>query len=785
MFERRLKIIFCMLALVSLLLLGRVFAVQVVGHSYWAGQTSNLLTRPVITETTRGAIYDIKGRLLAEDVACTDACVDYRAITDPPDPVWITELANARLKNRLGAEYRKPPTNRKPATEKEKNALKLEQLEEKQLRVEVVTMWKTLAELYQPTDGNPDVDRAKAMDDIRRGIIQTVEARRQDFRARTLQHAVARASASSKWVRWIFSSSNGDAPIADDPVIEEQKQPHVILHALDSAGCNFLGKKLEDFPGLSLRASTHRWYPMKTVAAHLLGRMSRVSAADLKLASQRGQDDGRQYLPNDTIGRDGAEALCEPLLRGARGKIEKEVGTGTIINEIPFKPGCDARLSIDSHLQELVQNMLEHVRMELDNKLITPEGGVSMHAAAVVLDVKTNEVRVLASNPGFDVNDLETRYTTLVRDTVNEPLRNRATSDEFEPGSTAKPMLGLGAITQGVVGPHEGIECTGYLLLPVIGPDGKFTSRKIQMPTGRCWVASEYKIQLNGNVAHHPVPYPHRGIYGNPDGFLTYSDALERSCNVYFETVADRLGPEGVDHWYEQFGFGQPTGIGIFERPGRRPSQFPVPFRDARMANCYTGIGQGNAWATPLQVANEAATIARGGIWMRPRLLTTDTQQKLDAAHQGPSNHPVDSVDLHLDAEALRQARIGMANVVTKGTGKIDCPDGITVAAKTGTADGSRLWITTRDADGKSITQPLAPVIRGGPETNTPWYRSDEKGKTEVHAWYMGFAPVEHPQIAFCVMVEYAGAGGVIAAGPIASHILEACVQDGYLHADQ
>jgi cell division protein FtsI/penicillin-binding protein 2 len=84
-------------------------------------------------------------------------------------------------------------------------------------------------------------------------------------------------------------------------------------------------------------------------------------------------------------------------------------------------------------------------------------------------------------------------------------------------------------------------------------------------------------------------------------------------------------------------------------------------------------------------------------------------------------------------------------------------------------------------------------VFRNGEETTTPWYRSTEDQKeiqkpdqtpSVVHGWYMGYAPVDHPQIAFCVLVEYAGAGGGVSAGPVVSHILEACVRAGYLHAN-
>src|SRR5207237_78097 len=112
------------------------------------------------------------------------------------------------------------------------------------------------------------------------------------------------------------------------------------------------------------------------------------------------------------------------------------------------------------------------------------------------------------------------------------------------------------------------------------------------------------------------------GIYGNPDGFLCFSDALERSCNVYFETLADMLGGDGLSYWFDQFGLGRNTGIGIAEARGRIPRDFagtPSP----KSVIWFSGIGQAQVLATPLQMANIAATIAREGVWMRPRLVRT------------------------------------------------------------------------------------------------------------------------------------------------------------------
>ena len=102
-------------------------------------------------------------------------------------------------------------------------------------------------------------------------------------------------------------------------------------------------------------------------------------------------------------------------------------------------------------------------------------------------------------------------------------------------------------------------------------------------------------------------PFPHQGHDGNQDGYLTYSDALERSCNVYFQTVADRLGTEALSAWFEKFGIGRKTGIGIEELRGRLP-------RNARhmsplMAKWFAGIV---VITTTLTRTHSVPTIVRG-----------------------------------------------------------------------------------------------------------------------------------------------------------------------------
>lgn len=813
MFERRLKIFLVLLVLLSVALMVRAFVVQVVRHNYWTQEASGLLETNSTTETTRGEILDCHGVVLADDQPCTDAAVDYRAIISPPDPDWVAEISADRLREQMG-----------PTVWKHTPRIQRKQLvfaESVQTRADIKRMWRKLALFYNPADAHDASDPQSAIADLRAGIVQQVQMQRRWLWFTHYQRNKRKVAELPRWQRWLMG---GSGPNIDNFAVEvdEQKRPHVILPAVTPAVANYLGKRLEQFPGLVLQPSVRRQYPLAITACHLLGRMSRVDRADVLKSREAGIGPARRYNGNDEIGRAGIEALCEPLLRGSRGEIQRQAGTDDILSQTPFVPGQNVRLTIDSVLQHNIQDVFH----EFPVTYRKPNGGNQrlelhdMHGAAVVIDIPTGNVLALVSSPDFNLDKLDDNYRKLIDDRLNAPLRDRATSDQLEPGSSVKPMVGLAGITQGVIGPYEGIECTGYLYLPVLGPDGKPTGRKQRQIGGRCWVASEYGralLAMNPPIKpiHHVIPFydPHRGKYGNPDGWLAFCDALERSCNIFFETTADRLGRVNLCNWYKKFGFGRKTGVGIFEEPGRRPDQFPDLAIMRRMTNCFAGIGQGRVWATPLQIANEAATVARGGIWMRPRLLNVQQQTRLNAVDPPPADAPPDRVDLHIDPVGLALAKIGMENVVYQlaGTGRTlyytdagtaadvhdETPDplleGIKLAGKTGTAQAAPLWETKRDPygkpvldpkTGKPIREPLKPSTAAGGENPTaPWYWStDDEGTQFVHAWFMGYAPADHPKIAFAVLVEYSPTGGGSASGYIARHILEQCVKRGYLH---
>jgi penicillin-binding protein 2 len=415
-----------------------------------------------------------------------------------------------------------------------------------------------------------------------------------------------------------------------------------------------------------------------------------------------------------------------------------------------------------------------------------------MHGAAVVIDVRSGEVRVLASAPGFDPNRFDEEYAGWTSPSnLDKPLLNRATQALREPGSTIKPVVGMAGVASGVRRPDELFECIGYMVV-----DGKVSGR------GRCWVTSMFhKVLCRPDctlvpcptVRHHPVP----SYAAHPTGLLTLADALERSCNPYFESIAHALGPVRLSDWYRKFGLGRPTYLGIAEAAGRVPIDFERLMRgpEARASVWSAGIGQGPVAVTPLQMANVAATIARDGVWVRPKLLREGAPPNYPAGSQGrvpPTTQLADRVELGIPPEALRAVRQGMFNVVNGRAGSGDAArrKDVMVAGKTGTAEAALLRVpkvdprtgrVVRGDDGKVELETLELSTHDAPNPRAPWYRATGRhGDQPHHSWFVGFAPADDPQIAFAVMVEYGGSGGG-AAGSVASRIVELCVRHGYL----
>lgn len=793
MFERRLKIFLLVLGLAVGGLLVRAAQLQIVQRDYWKREASDELKKVRYLETDRGAIVDRKGRELAADRPCVDACVDYRAIIYPADPKWLLDVAGERLRTRMGDAW---------THTSKKQREKLEEAEAPKVQKDIDAMWERLAEL----SGKPIEEIATTRQDI----LQRVELRKRFAWHHAYMSAVKKGGGApdeSSVEKWLEPGEDDAAPIDNFKInVAEETAPHVILHAISLDIQNELGRHSERYPGLFLRPGLHRYYPFEDSACHVLGHMGKVNHEDMEKDPDQ-SDPRRKYLPNDDIGRGGLEWLCEPALRGTLGRVTSIYGEESSQSTEQPIPGQTVHTTIDIDLQQEIEEFFAKPKLHDPGGRPDPQTGeypeiagpAVLHGAAVLLDVKTNQVLALVSSPTYDLNRFDEDYQKLHDDLFNEPLRDRATESQLEPGSTMKPLVGLSAITSGILGVNEGIECTGYLILPW----GKNPHRQFTR-IGRCWVASMFETQLRNagmSPAHHPVPWasPHKGHDGNPDGFLTYSDALERSCNVFFETVADRMGMDRLSDWMSRFGIGRRTGIGIEEYKGRLPRDASVHFGDRRITGFLSGIGQGYVAATPIQMANIAATIARGGIWMRPHLIAPDPATgQMPRVRAGAMEGP-DVVDLHLDPKAVAACHLGMINVVNSlgGTGRMAHMNNLLVAGKTGTAQAAPFKVLERDdngkpmldADGNRQYKTFQPCTTDNPDNvgcELAWYRgTGTKDNYKLdHAWMIGFAPANNPKIAFAVLVEYGGSGGGAAADVVKAS-LDACIAHKYLNSQE
>jgi len=220
-------------------------------------------------------------------------------------------------------------------------------------------------------------------------------------------------------------------------------------------------------------------------------------------------------------------------------------------------------------------------------------------------------------------------------------------------------------------------------------------------------------------------------------GSVDMLDAIQRSCNVYFYQLMMKTGLDNWAHYAEEFGFGELTGIDITEEnPGILPS---TEYMDRRYGTGgwtrgylpSLGIGQGDVGVTPLQNACYAMALATKGEYHQPHLVSAT----FDKVTRKFDTLTFPSRTITLSSDTWRIVREGMRRAVMEpgGTGALARVKGVVVAGKTGTAQ------------------------------NPP--RPD-------HAWFIGFAPFDDPQVAIAVIIENAGFGGT-AAAPVAGMCFE------------
>jgi penicillin-binding protein 2 len=487
--------------------------------------------------------------------------------------------------------------------------------------------------------------------------------------------------------------------------VAEEEQFHPVLTGLDEQAAIELRMALTDRPGALVAPSRRRWYPAGDAACHVIGVVGQVSAREqqtLNLPPERPWLDRvlDNYLDSDWIGKSGVERMCEAQLRGRRGYLRQSPDDGQP-QVAPATPGQDVRLTLDLELQRRVAAQF-------------PAG---VNGAAVVLSVRTGEVLAMVSAPTYDLNTYRRQYAALIADERDLPLNNRAVRRLYPPGSTAKPVTSLAALTDGKLTTASAVNCRGYLFSP---------------ESFRCWI-------WKNHAGHGP---------------LDVTGALKNSCNIYFYHAGELLGGERLGQWMAALGWSAQPGTGLPEEAaGFVPTSQWLREREHRdfvpADGRFMGIGQGLVTVTPMHVASAMATIARGGKVLSPVLVAGRAQQSSDMGWRAA------------DVAAVHRGMYEVANEVGGTAYKVfhgpDAPPvGVEVCGKTGTAQTPPQRVDT-DGDG------TADFSREGDM-----------------AWFAGFAPYRDPQIAFAVVLEYVEGGGARNAGPVARELVRACVELGY-----
>ncbi|HLZ54272.1 MAG TPA: penicillin-binding transpeptidase domain-containing protein [Verrucomicrobiae bacterium] len=408
--------------------------------------------------------------------------------------------------------------------------------------------------------------------------------------------------------------------------------PYPLLTNLDSTQIARFEEQYTGALGLNLDLQPVRIYPFGKTAGHLLGYLQRDDS------SKQGEDAYFNYYLPDYRGMVGIEAGCDAELRGRAGTeavLVNNLGYRQSVNVLsPSEPGQNVVLTLDMDIEEAATQSLER------------QQGADVRAAVVVMDVRTGDVLAMVSSPSVDP-DYAANDPAYLADPKLRPQINRATQENYAPGSIFKPIVGLAALEAGL-DPNAIVDNPGYV-----------------------YVGRRHITDLA------------------PPGQYNLRRAIIFSSNTYFITVGLRAGIENLVRMAEKFHFGERTGLPTRqETPGIFPTLKQVgttDWHDGDSANIC--IGQGEMAVTPMQMAVAYAAIANGGTILWPRLVERVEPQG-PASGEAAINYPTAVVRDHLGVNArhLKILRDAMLAETQEGTGQAAQVPGLQICGKTGTA---------------------------------------------------------------------------------------------------
>jgi penicillin-binding protein 2 len=461
----------------------------------------------------------------------------------------------------------------------------------------------------------------------------------------------------------------------------------------------FIEAHRDEMPELETVDEQRRLYPKDGFAAHLIGYVGEVSEEML--------NDPRYaaYEPGDVVGKSGVEESYDAILRGIDGSHDvlvdshgREVGK---LGTEPSKPGQSLKLTIDLDLQRAAENAFG-----------------DRNGAVIAMDPHTGEILAMLSRPTFDPNAFAVRigrdeWNKLITD-PNHPLLNKTIQAQLAPGSTFKVIMSLAGLQQNV--------------------------------------AQDLKVNCGGGVTF----YGHYFACDKKHGPLNVQQAISRSCDTYFYTLAVKLGIGTIAKYAHMVGLGQRTGVDLpDEVSGVVPSEEwkLKTFHEKWYAGetVSVGIGQGALAVTPIQLARALSGIASGGVFKRPRIVFPDEvpedyRKAMFDTYPGSGDvtFPIDPDNW----ETITEGMAGATDPRAGGTAYASHLEHIDFAGKTGTAQ-----VVSHSAG----TNKVSSVIAERP-----------------NAWFVGMSPRRNPDIVVAVLWEHGGWGA--GSAHVAARVIEAFV---------
>src|SRR5437879_3096711 len=473
-----------------------------------------------------------------------------------------------------------------------------------------------------------------------------------------------------------------------------QFQPIYLKEDITPDELAFVESHRNELPELDTIMAHRRLYPRNGFMAHLIGYVGEVTEDMLN------QPQFELYSPGDMVGVSGVERQYNTLLMGKNGfrralvnSHGREVGR---LDETPAEPGKQLKLTIDLDLQIAAEQALE-----------------GKNGAIVAMDPRTGEVLAMVSRPTFAPQDFSVRisrdeWNKLVTD-PDKPLLNKAIQAQLAPGSTFKIIMAT-AGWQEVIAQTLNVHCNG---------GATFYGRRFG-----CWV----------KTGHGAVDLP---------------KAIYQSCDVFFYTLAEKLGIDRIAKYATAFGLGQKTGIDLpNEVSGVMPSE-EWKIRNYKQKwfageTISVGIGQGAIAITPLQLLRAISAISMGGRMVVPHVVDPDgvPSSYVEVNHYTEvKNVPIEPNGWNLITDAMGRV------LLPEGSAPSAHIPGIDIAGKTGSARTVSLALRAK-------------------------HQNDED--FEQNGWFVGFTPRLNPDVIVVALFE-GGEHGKLAAR-LATQVIKAYV---------